>query len=80
MFSVFMQQHEPAELFGSALLAKSHPFFALSANDGERFRLLGEDYDQTTLAAGLPEETCARNSVGDWPNTRLNVRLNCVSD
>jgi hypothetical protein len=29
MLSVFMKQHEPAELFGSALLAKTDAFFAL---------------------------------------------------
>jgi hypothetical protein len=23
---------------------------------------------------------CTRNSVGDWRKTRLNIRLNCVSD
>jgi hypothetical protein len=29
MLRVFMQQHAPAELFGSALLAKTDAFFAL---------------------------------------------------
>jgi len=28
----------------------------------------------------LPDATCARNALGDWLKTRLNVRLNCVSD
>src|SRR5437870_261939 len=34
----------------------------------------------STLCLRFPEEGCSRNSVGDCPNTRLNVRLNCVSD
>jgi hypothetical protein len=32
------------------------------------------------LLLGLPVARCWRNSLGDWPKTRLNMRLNCVSD
>jgi hypothetical protein len=28
----------------------------------------------------LPVARCSRNSLGDSPKTRLNMRLNCVSD
>jgi hypothetical protein len=38
-------------------------------------------FDQAALVLRLALlERWARNSVGDCPNTRLNMRLNCVND
>src|SRR5262245_53877926 len=36
--------------------------------------------NQAALPGRLREDKHPRKSLGDWPNTRLKVRLNCVSD